>query len=192
MLRRVLAIVPVKGLDDAKTRLSAVLSSRERATLVNEMLACVLEACATSDAVTETLVVTPDPRIPHGHAVLVDEGAGHARAIAHALADPRARRGALVVMADCPLVLASSLDRLAAAANPAAVAPSVDGGMNGFAVRGTLSFEPAFGVPAGARATRARARAAGVEAVTVDDPLLAFDVDRPAEIERLRMLVAAA
>lgn len=191
MLRAVLAIVPVKGLDGAKTRLAQVLSASERAELVLTMLDCVLEACAESTAVRETLVVTPDPRVARGDDVLVDEGAGHARAIARALADPRVRGGAIVVMADCPLVLPEAIDRLADAARPVALARAADGGMNALALREPGSFEPVFGVRYSARRTEQRARAAGLEATVVDDPLLAFDVDRPADLERLRGLVAA-
>jgi 2-phospho-L-lactate/phosphoenolpyruvate guanylyltransferase len=187
----VLAIVPVKGLDGAKTRLAGVLSPSERAELVLTMLDCVLEACAESAAIDEILVVTPDERVARGDAVLVDEGAGHAPAIARALADPRARGGAVVVMADCPLVLPEAIDRLAEAAQPVAIARATDGGMNALAVRDPAAFEPAFGVRHSARRTDERARAAGVDAVILDDPLLAFDVDRPADLERLRGLVAA-
>jgi 2-phospho-L-lactate guanylyltransferase len=187
----VLAIVPVKGLDGAKTRLAEVLSASERADLVVTMLDCVLEACSESEAVRETLVVTPDPRVARGDDMLIDEGAGHAPAIARALADARARAGAIVVMADCPLVLPEAIDRLAAAAEPVAIARASDGGMNALALRDPSAFEPAFGVRHSALRTEKRARAAGIDAVVVDDPLLAFDVDRPADLERLRGLVAA-
>jgi len=187
----VLAIVPVKGLDGSKTRLAKVLSASERAELVVTMLDCVLEACSEAAAVHETLVVTPDARVARGDHVLIDEGEGHAPAIARALADPRARDGAIVVMADCPLVLPEAIDRLADAARPVALARASDGGMNALAVRAPSAFEPVFGVRHSARRTEERARAAGIEAVVVDDPLLAFDVDRPADLERLRGLVAA-
>ena len=186
-----LAIVPVKGLNGAKTRLSPVLSASERRDLVLTMLDCVLEACEGAEAVTRTLVVTPDTTLGRGDEVLVDEGAGHAPAIATALADPRAARGAIVVMADCPLVLPEALDRLAEAARPVAIARAADGGMNALALTRAGAFEPAFGTRGSASETERRARAAGIEAAVVDDPLLAFDVDRPADLERLRGLVAA-
>jgi 2-phospho-L-lactate guanylyltransferase len=188
----VLAIVPVQALADAKTRLAPALTSDERATLALEMLDCVLEACEQAEAVTETLVVTPDARVARGGRVMIDEGVGHGPAIAAALREPTAREGAVVVMADCPLLLADAIDRLVDAARPVALAAAGDGGMNGFAVRGPLAFEPAFGLPDAARATVERARAAGVDPVVLDDPLFAFDVDLPADLERLRALVAAA
>jgi 2-phospho-L-lactate guanylyltransferase len=186
----VLAIVPVKGLDEGKSRLAPVLSPTERAILVREMLDCVLEACTEADSVTGILVVTPDERIAPGEGVLIDDGVGHAEAVAKALADPRAAEGAVVVMGDCPLALPDALDRLADAAQPVALAPASDGGLNALALRDPLAFEPAFGIPESARVTAERARTAGLDPVVLDEPLLAFDVDRPADLERLRALVA--
>lgn len=183
---RVLAVVPVKHLDGAKSRLSSLFSSEGRAELAGAMLRNVLAACDASTAVTRVLVVTPDAGLaPAGTDVLLDEGAGHAEAIALALSDPRAADGALVVMSDCPLVRADSLDRLAKAADPVALAPARDGGLNALAVRGPLSFTPAFGLPNGAAVTIERARAAGIEPAVVEDPLLALDFDRPEDVTDL-------
>ena len=185
-----LAIIPVKGLDEAKSRLAPVLSPTERQTLVLEMLDCVLEACVEAEAISAILVVTPDERIAPTDGVLIDAGAGHAQAIAEALADPRAAGGVVIVMGDCPLALPDALDRLAEAAQPVALAPASDGGLNALALRDPLAFEPIFGVPESARLTAERAEAAGLDAVVLDEPLLAFDVDRPSDLERLRALVA--
>jgi 2-phospho-L-lactate/phosphoenolpyruvate guanylyltransferase len=183
----VLAIVPVKGLDGAKTRLAPLLPPRERARLVVDMLERVLEACAGADAITRTLLVTPDRSLARSGAdILVDAGTGHADALALALADPRVHEGALVVMADCPLARAESLDRLVAAARPLALAPARDGGVNALAIREANGFRPVFGVPA--EETVASAHAAGIEPAIVADPALALDVDRPEDYELLRSL----
>ena len=179
-----LGIVPVKGVHGAKTRLAPLLSPHERTRLVLEMLEQVLDACRDSAAIAGTLLVTPDRTLaPGGVDVLVDAGVGHSEAVAAALADPRARDGALVIMADCPLVTGASLDALAAAAHPLALAPSRDGGVNALALRPVDGFRPPFGVPADE--TVASARAAGIEPVLVDDPRLALDIDRPEDYELL-------
>jgi 2-phospho-L-lactate/phosphoenolpyruvate guanylyltransferase len=182
----VLAIVPVKGLNGAKTRLVPLLSPDERAELVREMLAAVLAACAESESVMSTLVVTPEPKLaPVGVEILVDSGVGHAAAVVSALADRRAANGALVVMADCPFATGGSLDRLARAAAPVALVPALDGGLNALALSSTDLFQPVFGVPDAAARTIENARAAGIEPAVVDEPLLAFDVDRPSDLKRL-------
>jgi 2-phospho-L-lactate guanylyltransferase len=182
----VLAIVPVKGLNGAKTRLVPLLSPDERAELVRGMLAAVLTACAESESVLSTLVVTPEPELaPVGIEVLQDSGHGHAAAVASALADRRAANGALVVMADCPLATGGSLDRLARAGAPVALVPALDGGLNALALSSPSLFEPVFGVPDAALRTVERARVAGIEPAVVYEPLLAFDVDRPSDLKRL-------
>ena len=178
-----LAIVPVKDLGGAKTRLAPILSDDARARLVEEMLGRVLAACGEASAIARTLLVTPDPSLAQGVDVLVDEGRGHAEAIELALADERAAAGALVVMADCPLVTAESLDALAAAAQPLALAPARDGGVNAVALRAVNGYRPRFGVPV--EAMLEAGRAAGLEPVVVDDPALALDVDRPEDYELL-------
>lgn len=180
----VLAVVPVKDLGGAKTRLAPILSDDARAGLVLEMLDRVLAACEEATAIARTLLVTPDPSLARdGADVLVDAGRGHAEAIALALADPRAADGALVVMADCPLVTAGSLDALAAAARPLALAPARDGGVNALALRTVNGFRPRFGVPVDTMLEAGRA--AGLDPVVVDDSALALDVDRPEDYELL-------
>jgi 2-phospho-L-lactate guanylyltransferase (CobY/MobA/RfbA family) len=86
-------------------------------------------------------------------------------------------------MADCPLVRAESLDALAAAARPLALAPSRDGGVNALALRPLNGFVPSFGIPV--ETTLAAARDAGFDAAVIDDPLLALDVDRPEDYEAM-------
>ncbi len=179
-----LAVVPVKGRDGAKTRLAPLLQPEERTQLVLDMLERVLGACTAAERITGTLLVTPDPSFaPGGVEILRDRGTGHADAVALALRDERAWEGALVVMADCPLVRPESLDALAAAATPLALAPSRDGGVNALALRTVNGFLPPFGVPVAE--TLGAARAAGLEAAVVEDPLLALDVDRPEDYEAM-------
>jgi 2-phospho-L-lactate guanylyltransferase len=182
----ILAIVPFKGLDGAKSRLAAHLGADERARLALEMLERVLAACEGSPAITRTLLVTPNAdSAPASVETLVDAGTGHADAIEQALADPRAAKGALVVMADCPFVTAEALDELADAARPVALGRAADGGVNALALRAPDVFAPAFGVPDAAAVTIARARAAGIEPEVRDDPRLALDVDRPEDLAHL-------
>ncbi len=179
-----LAVVPVKGPDGAKTRLAPLLPPEERAQLVLDMLERVLAACAEAKAITGTLLVTPDPEFAPGEIdVLQDAGTGHADAIAAALRDERARGGVVVVIADCPLVRPESLDALAEAASPLALAPSRDGGVNALALRTLDGFVPPFGVPV--EKTLAAAHAAGLDPAVIQDPLLALDVDRPEDYEAM-------
>jgi 2-phospho-L-lactate guanylyltransferase len=188
----VLAIVPVNAPAEAKRRLATLLDAAARAALVRAMLADVVSACREARSISRVLVVTPDPGLAEpGCEVLADRGLGHAAALADALRHPLARAdGALVVMADCPLVRAASLDALAQAARPVALAPAQDGGTNAIALRPADAVEPAFGLADGAALTVARARERGFEAVLIDDPLIALDVDTPEDVRRVLELGA--
>jgi 2-phospho-L-lactate guanylyltransferase len=182
---RILAIVPVNSPLDAKRRLEPVLSRSERRALVATMLTDVLAACRESRAIRDILVVTPETSLaPADVDVLPDPGEGHAAAIALALAEAP-ESGALVVMADCPLVTGAGLDRLGLAARPIAVAPAQDGGTNALALCPADAIEPAFGVANGARVVVERARAAGVAAELVEDERIALDVDTADDVRRV-------
>jgi 2-phospho-L-lactate guanylyltransferase len=180
-----LAIIPANAPAAAKRRLEPLLAPDGRAELVRAMLADVVAACKRARLVESVQIVTPDPALaPRGTDVVVDPGRGHAAAIATALASCRAR-GAVVVMADCPLVRPETIDALCEAARPVALCPAQDGGTNALALRPPDALEPAFGLPGGAALTVARARAAGFEAVVIDDPLVALDVDHPDDVQRV-------
>ena len=57
------AIVPVKALDAAKSRLSPLLSKHERKQLSIKMLEDVLSALAATRGISETVVVSQDPQV---------------------------------------------------------------------------------------------------------------------------------
>jgi len=58
----IFAVVPVKSLERAKSRLGSALSAPERARLVETLLRRVLRALAESGAIAQSAVVSPDPR----------------------------------------------------------------------------------------------------------------------------------
>jgi 2-phospho-L-lactate/phosphoenolpyruvate guanylyltransferase len=181
----VLAIVPADSPQSAKRRLASLYPAQLRAGLIEAMLADVVAACKEARSVEDILVVTPDARlVPAGIDVLVDAGKGHANAVSEALARCTGD-GALVVMADCPLVRPETLDLLCDSARPAALAPAQDGGTNALALRPHDVLEPAFGLRGGAAIVSERAERHGVPLAVIDDPFLALDVDRPEDVERV-------
>ena len=95
-------IVPVKGLDDAKSRLAAALAPALRARLVLAMLEDVLAAARAAHDGT-LLVVTPDTRYEEIAArvdasLLRDDGNGYNAAVSCAFASPVAREAAAAVV----------------------------------------------------------------------------------------------
>ena len=60
-LSRIWAIVPIRGLETAKTRLGEELDPEERLSLVTAMLRRTLEATSDAQSIAGTVVVTMDP-----------------------------------------------------------------------------------------------------------------------------------
>ncbi|HEX6608287.1 MAG TPA: hypothetical protein VF276_15410, partial [Chloroflexia bacterium] len=60
---RLFAVVPVKSLETAKSRLRPTLSGRQRAGLAARLLGGVLRALNDSDVADAVAVVSPDPRV---------------------------------------------------------------------------------------------------------------------------------
>jgi 2-phospho-L-lactate guanylyltransferase len=137
-LGHLVAVVPVRGLERAKTRLGEALDPEERRALVEALLRRTIRAAITTPGIRAVAVVSPDPEtlavaaaagavtLPQGGGGL-NEGLAEGRAWARELG----ATALLVVPADLPaigpgelgLVLAAAHGRLAAsraAGNPAA------------------------------------------------------------------------
>jgi 2-phospho-L-lactate guanylyltransferase len=122
-LSRVWAVVPIRGLRTAKTRLSPDLDPAERLALVTEMLRRTLVATRDADSIQGTVVVTLDPAVAgiataHGAVGLVDilPGLNEAILAARSLAVSRDASAVLILPADLPSVTAGRLDALVAEA----------------------------------------------------------------------------
>ncbi len=198
------AVVPVKTLAVAKSRLQSALSAAERAGLVESLLQGVLRALAESGVIAVTAVVSPDPRartlaVALGAVGLPDPGGGLNAAL-EAVRTWAVAQGAtalLVLLGDLPLLAGRDIAALAAllAATPdddptAVLAPDRrDGGTNAMLLRppGALPF--AFGLDSYHR-HRAAAAAAGVAVRLYRAPGTAFDLDTPGDLADLPIPLA--
>jgi len=198
------AVVPVKTLAVAKSRLEPALSATERAGLVESLLQGVLRALAESGVVALTAVVSPDPRAcalaqALGAVGLPDPGGGLNAALeaGRTWAVAQGATALLVLLGDLPLLAGSDIAALAAllvaapAADPTVVlAPDRrDGGTNAMLLRppGALPF--AFGLDS-YRRHHAAATAAGVTVRLYRAPGTAFDLDTPSDLADLPVPVA--
>ena len=171
------AVVPLKALDIAKSRLGVVLDADARHDLALSMLARAVTACR--DAGLDVCVVSPDETV-HEAAValgvrfLDDGGADLTGAVELAL---RAHHNAAVIVvlaADLPFVTTADVCALLDAAQPLAIAPAPDGTTNAVAARPPSAFTPSYGAGSAARH-------GGVHVLR---PGLARDLDTPADLER--------
>lgn len=185
-------IVPHRGLEAAKTRLSPVLTPEERGALAARLLDRVLRVARA--AVPDVVVISPSralrplveatgATLEVQHGMGLNEGLDEARAAA--IADGVTTL--VVLHGDLPTLTARDVTALAdAIAEPRGVAIAPDGagiGTNGLALRPPELMGFAFGIGSCA-AHRARAEAAGVIPIIVEREGLAFDLDTPEDLSR--------
>jgi 2-phospho-L-lactate/phosphoenolpyruvate guanylyltransferase len=213
-LSRIWALVPIRGLRTAKTRLSGDLDPESRSALVSAMLRRTLVATRDAPSISGTVVVTMDPAAAgiakeHRAVGLVDllPGLNSAILAARSLAVARGATAVLILPADLPSVSADRLAALVESANGLCATGLGAGGLGaaGLAAPGLVALVPdrhgagtnailvsppdligpAFG-PDSRAAHRAAAVAAGALYLELDGALT-LDVDTAADL-----LLAAA
>ena len=150
------ALIPVKTLQEAKSRLANHLTPDERTALVLDMLHHVLHALCSCHLFERISVVSPDPTVLErtqawGAQALIEEVQGHNPAL-HAAALKELTAGAtalLTLSADLPLLQASDIASMIESAKhyDVVLAPSRDGtGTNALLVRPPLALPYLFGL----------------------------------------------
>lgn len=202
---RTWALVPIRGLESAKTRLGGDLDAEERRDLVVDLLRRTLRATRDARRIAGTIVVTMDPDaagIAHDHRAigLVERAPGLNGAItaARSVAVARGATAVLILPADLPAIDAGAVDAVVEAGANATPLPGDAGeqphdgtvgphgvvvlvadrhgsGTNALLVSPPDLIDPAFG-PASRDLHGVAARAAGATLVELDGPL-ALDVD---------------
>lgn len=190
----VTALVPLKALEAAKTRLASALTPTARRDLAARMAAAVCDACLASPAIASVVLLAGDEAaagVAAGRDVTVRRSPpGLGAALADADAAWADAAATLVVAADLPDVGSGELTALVAAAGegPAVVvAPTVDGGTGALLRRPPQAIAAAFGHNSAAAHQRA-ATEAGVRWVRWWSPTLGHDVDEPADLARVARL----
>lgn len=188
-------LVPVKNLENAKERLSPVLSRAERRALAEAMLQDVLAALAAVSHHTRVGVVSSDPLAValaerHGFTLIPDPAnLGESDAIAHATEHciARGEDSTLVIPGDIPLVQAEDIEQVLAAApaQGSVLVPGWDGrGSNAVLRRPAGLFPLRFGNDSFQPHLRA-AQATGMPCVVLRLPRLGLDVDNSADLAQL-------
>lgn len=202
-----IALIPMAGLAQTKTRLADVLDGPARAELALAMLTDVLAACRDSGCFDRIIVVGNDDAVldharDNGTEALAEPD-GLADGLNGGLEFGRryvARDGAgelMIVPADVPLARAGDLraviDAFEAAAGPRVVlVRSRDNGTNALALRPPDAIPMRFG-PNSADAHRAAAEAVGITVAEVASERLAYDIDSANDLAELpRLPVGAA
>ena len=162
----------------------------QRVELVRSMLAAVLSAAASAQTVHQTIVVSPErDQVPAGIPVLADTGESLnvALAQAHRMLRELGCHEVVVLPADLPRITAVEIDALVRAGRSGgfAIAPDAAGtGTNALCLVSPHSFQFQFG-PDSQRLHLQEAQRLGLTPQIVRLPGLAFDIDSPADLERL-------
>jgi 2-phospho-L-lactate/phosphoenolpyruvate guanylyltransferase len=151
-----IALVPVKSLDEAKSRLATHLTSEQRANLMLDMLHHVLLTLQSSHIFEHVSVVSADKHVLQhaqswGACPLIEETAGHNPALTTA-ATHELQQGAtalLTISADLPLLQVADIQHLfdKSKHSDVVIAPSQDGsGTNALLTRPPLILPYRFGI----------------------------------------------
>jgi 2-phospho-L-lactate guanylyltransferase len=199
---RIVAIVPIGSLENAKSRLGETLDAEERRDLVETMIARTIEATNATPGIAETLVVSPDREVIErasslGARTIRQRGQGLNAGLREARDDAIAGGADAIAILpiDLPLVSPLAIERL--------IAPlSVDGqrplvvlapdrhhrGTNGLVLAPPDAIEPSFGGDSRV-AHEACAHDVGARYVEIDGPL-GVDLDTPDDLLLVESLAA--
>jgi 2-phospho-L-lactate guanylyltransferase len=191
---RIVAIIPIGTLENAKSRLGGTLDAEERRDLVDTMIYRTVRAALGTPGIAETLVVSPDRDALEqatflGARTLRQKGQGLNAGLREAREDAMAGGADAVVILpiDLPLVSPEALRQLIAPLDVVGERPLVvlapdrhHRGTNGLLVAPPDAIELAFGGDSRA-AHEACARDAGARYVELDGPL-GLDLDTPDDL----------
>jgi 2-phospho-L-lactate guanylyltransferase len=175
-------LVPVKAFTDAKARLATVLGNSERERLARWTAARVLAAAGE----LPTYVACDDEQVAtwaveHGAAVLWHPGVGLNAAVTDSVAELRHAGVTDVIVAHGDLPRAHSLADLSEHGTVTLVPDRHGDGTNVIALPTDLDFQFAYG-PGSFQRHLASAIASGHSVRVRRDPLLAADIDTPADL----------
>jgi 2-phospho-L-lactate guanylyltransferase len=194
-MTRTWALVPLKNLAQAKTRLEPAVDLPTRRRLVLAMAEDVLSTLGRVRGIERILLVSNEPE---AGSLLSDrslevfytadcEGLNRELEQAAAYAVTRGAERALILHADLPWLSTESVERFIAQCPSGAACAAQDKvgtGTNALLAPLPLPLPLLFGVDS-LQGFRAEAKARGVDLHVVQDPCLEQDIDRPEDFERL-------
>lgn len=186
------ALVPLKRLDYAKTRLATVLDPPTRVRVMQALLAHTLEVVKAAPSVARVTLVSSAVEAPaiaaeHGVAHFDDLGLPWNDALAAAIAGAVRADAVAIISADVPLLTTDDVEAYVTALTPngAVIARATDAGTNGVAMQPAGAMPTTFGSKGSAALHAELARQAGLTPTIVDLEGLAHDLDTAADLQEV-------
>ena len=186
----VIAVLPFRSIDSAKSRMAPLLGEEERREFSARLLERTLLALGRAKSVSNVILVSPDPLAralarSGGHEALDDGGVDLNAAIALGVrhAATSGASAVLILPVDLAEISAANIDALMggwSGSQPGLLA-SPDGGTSALVVPLPRTFTPQFG-PNSAAAHRAEFSRQGGETELLHSPLSA-DLDTPSDLQ---------
>jgi 2-phospho-L-lactate guanylyltransferase len=178
------ALVPLKRLGEAKSRLRHSLTPTQRVELMRLLLEHAIAQVRDTPQVDRVILVSSEPDAAEIAAGLDvehfdDRGLAWNDALAAAMGEAVRSAQVLILSADLPLVRSEDVQAfIAAAPQPGvAIARARDAGTNGLVMSPPGAAATCFGATGSAAQHAALATAAGLASAIVDIPGLALDLD---------------
>lgn len=189
VMKKIVAVIPVKPLDEGKSRLGMVLSAAERNDLNALLLVRTLDRAAIFPGAAQTIVISRSKAVlsnvrARGMIALAESGQtlNEALAAATETAIAAGATGVLVVPTDLPLADAQALKWIAAS-NPAPRACVLAPDRHGRGTNVLYATPPAVAIYRFGEGSLSKHKAAaadlGFDLSLIDDPSLSFDIDTP-------------
>jgi 2-phospho-L-lactate guanylyltransferase len=190
---KICALVPVKRLGRAKSRLASHLTARERNALAEAMLRDVLDVLSRTPELTAIAIVTSDPAVATiadscGATVILDAddtGINDAVRRGQVALAAEGYTGVVVVPGDIPFLSVEEVQRALSAlasCNVVITPASRDGGTNLLGLAPPTVMEPSFG-PDSFRRHLSVAMAMGLEVLVLPLEGAGHDIDVPADLQ---------
>jgi len=192
------ALIPIKGFDRGKSRLSDVLTPMERADLSRDLFEHVVGVLRASPAIDEIAVVSDSAKArEHARRLGIvalsdaDDSGGLADVVDGALRELEGRgaTSVMICMGDLPELTVQDIASVARQLDESDVVLVPDllhRGTNVIAIKPVTSLPSCLGHEDSLRRHHALARELGLRVSVQLSSGIGFDVDRPPDLERLR------
>jgi 2-phospho-L-lactate guanylyltransferase len=183
----IVAVVPVKRLSDAKSRLSPGLPAEKRSALALALARRVVSALKGTDAIARVAVVSPEPELSaqfQADWLPDDRDLNSSLARGVRWAEELGAASLLIVPADLPLITAGDVQEFIASAGDApgiTICATHDGGTGALLLTPPRAVPPAFGLRSFERHV-ALAEERGVVVHRVTLPAFESDLDTVADL----------